>query len=90
MFMAIPPPYASLPLMARPAKLDHLVIRALLPPGFPTLRQRVFAVAVEGETVGQLVTKAVGLGLGSPRQVRAAVHAMVQCANDNYVELKGR
>jgi len=53
------------------------------------LRQRVFALAVEGETVDALIGRAVGHGLGSPRQVRSAVYGLIEKSDEEHVYLRG-
>lgn len=59
--------------MPRPSKINDLVFRKCPDDANHSIRDKVYALAKDGERVGDLIVRAVGSGIGNLRQVRAAI-----------------
>jgi hypothetical protein len=57
----------------RKPEIDHLIFRKRTPDY--TLRQRIIALANDGERVGDLIPRCIEAGLGTEKQIRAALYS---------------
>jgi hypothetical protein len=69
--------------MARPSVIDDLIIRKTHNTQ-NTLRAAVIEIAKDGERVGDLIDRAVALGIGNRRQVRAAIYLGAKSVNRRF------
>lgn len=60
--------------MPRKAIIDKFVIVKCPEDADHTLRDRIYKIAADGETVGELIERAFAEGLGTRKQIRAALY----------------